>query len=53
MSLIVMTGKSVPNSLFVFGFIFPGPKEPMQPPITLAQITKNLFVSIAFDGPMT
>ena len=28
-----------------------GPKEPMQPPITFAQITKYLFVSIALLGP--
>ena len=28
-----------------------GPHEPMHPPITFAQITKYLFVSIALPGP--
>ena len=33
------------------GSMLEGPKEPIHPPITFVQITKNLFVSIAFEDP--
>ena len=51
-SPIVTTGKSKPYSLPVFGFISLGPVEPMHPPMTLGHITKYLFVSIDFSGPI-
>ena len=51
MSLIVITGKLDPYGLFVEGSMLEGPNDPMHPPITLALITKNLFVSIALFGP--
>ena len=51
MSLIVITGKVVPNNSLVSGFISFGPKLPMHPPKTFTQITKYLSVSIAFPGP--
>ena len=50
-SVITITGKVVPNILLVSGLISFGPKLPMHPPKTLAQITKYLLVSIAFPGP--
>ena len=37
---IVITGKSRPHGSPVSGLISAGPVEPMQPPSTLAQITK-------------
>ena len=37
--------------VFVLGSISLGPKEPIHPPITFAQITKYLLVSIALPGP--
>ena len=52
MSPMVTTGKLSPNGLPVCGLIDIGPVEPLQPPITLEQITKNLFVSNALPGPM-
>ena len=51
MSSIVTTGKEEPNSLPVLMFIEFGPVDPLQPPITLLQITKYLSVSIDFPGP--
>ena len=51
MSLIVITGKSVPYIFFVFSLMWLGPNEPIHPPITLAQITKYLFVSMDLFGP--
>ena len=51
MSFIVITGKFVPYVLLVCESILEGPYEPIHPPITFAQITKNLLVSIAFEGP--
>jgi len=51
MSLIVITGKVVPYFLLVSGLISLGPNEPIQPPITFAQITKYLSVSIALPDP--
>ena len=41
----------VPKILFVSELVLLGPKEPKHPPITLAQIIKYLFVSIALLGP--
>ena len=40
MSGIVMIGKSSPHNLPVAGLVDAGPVEPMQPPITLAQMMK-------------
>ena len=51
-SFIVITGKLVPNGFLDFSSTVLGPKDPIHPPITFAQITKNLFVSIGFDGPI-
>ena len=47
----MITGKFVPKTLFVLGSILLGPNEPKQPPITFAQITKYLLVSIDLFGP--
>ena len=44
-------GKSVPYTFFVFLLMWLGPKEPIHPPITFAQITKYLFVSMDLFGP--
>src|SRR5512136_3183430 len=52
MSPIVTTGKLSPNGLPVCGLIDIGPVDPLQPPMTLEQITKNLSVSNALPGPM-
>src|SRR5512136_2590876 len=52
MSPIVTTGKLNPNGLPVCGLSDIGPVDPLQPPMTLAQITKNLSVSNALPGPM-
>jgi hypothetical protein len=40
MSRMVMTGKSRPHGLPVFGLVEAGPVEPMQPPITFGQMMK-------------
>ena len=40
MSGMVMIGKSRPHGLPVAGLVEAGPVEPMQPPITLAQMMK-------------
>ncbi len=37
-----MTGKSSPHTLPVAGLIEAGPVDPMQPPMTLAQMMKYL-----------
>ena len=52
MSAIVMMGKSVPYGRPVAGFSEAGPVEPLQPPITLEQMTKYLSVSSALPGPI-
>jgi hypothetical protein len=52
MSSIVTTGKLSPNGLPVSELIDIGPVDPLQPPMTLEQSTKNLFVSKALPGPM-
>ena len=51
-SPIVTVGKSVPYGLPVFGLVEDGPVEPLQPPITLEQIIKYLFVSKPLPGPI-
>ena len=51
LSLIVITGKFVPKAVPVLGSSWLGPKEPMHPPITFAQIIKYFLVSIALSGP--
>ena len=51
MSFIVITGKSIPKGMLVFSLIVLGPYEPMHPPITFADITKNFSVSNALPGP--
>ena len=51
MSRMVTSGKSVPQGLPVSGLISAGPVEPMQPPSTLAQMTKKRSVSIGLPGP--
>ena len=50
-SLIVITGKSVPYIFFVSGLIWLGPNEPIHPPMTFAQMIKYLLVSIDLLGP--
>ena len=51
MSRMVTRGKSKPKGLPVAGSISAGPVVPMQPPMTLAQITKKRSVSIGLPGP--
>ena len=53
MSSIVTTGKEEPNSLPVLMFIEFGPVDPLQPPITLLQITKYLSVFFANSAIFT
>jgi hypothetical protein len=52
MSAIVMMGKSVPYGRPVTGFWEAGPVDPLQPPITLAQMMKYLSVSSPLPGPI-
>ena len=51
MSRMVMVGKSVPQGVPSARFSR-GPVLPMQPPSTLAQMTKNRSVSTGRPGPM-
>ena len=53
MSFIVITGKSIPYSLPVFGLIDEGPVVPLHPPNTLEHIIKYFSLSRAFPGPIT
>ena len=53
MSRMVMLGNSVPHNPLPSGFGSAGPEEPMQPPSTLAQMTKYRSVSIGRPGPTT
>ena len=52
MSRIVTIGKARPQGLPVSGLVEAGPVVPVQPPITLAQITKKRSVSIGLPGPI-
>ena len=51
MSGTVISGKSRPYGLPVAGSFSVGPVEPMQPPTTLAQMTKKRSVSMGLPGP--
>ena len=51
MSRMVTSGKDRPKGRPVAGSISAGPVEPMQPPMTLAQITKKRSVSMGLPGP--
>ena len=51
MSPMVMTGKFSPQGLPLAGSIWFGPEVPMQPPSTLAQMTKKRSVLITLPGP--
>src|SRR6185437_10130766 len=53
MSLMVTSGKVRPKGLPVEGSISAGPDVPMQPPSTLAQMTKKRLVSMALPGPIS
>jgi hypothetical protein len=48
---MVMSGKSSPQALPVAGLVEAGPVDPMQPPITFAQMMKYLSVSSGRPGP--
>src|SRR6056297_1838657 len=51
-SPIVTIGNCSEYGRFVFGFMDPGPVDPIQPPRTLGQMTKYLLVSIPLPGPI-
>ncbi len=54
MSRMVMAGKAVPHGSSVPSSRrcrLRGPVEPMHPPSTFTQMTKNLFVSMGSPGP--
>ena len=51
MSRIVTIGKERPQGWPVSGLVEAGPVVPVQPPTTLAQITKKRSVSIGLPGP--
>src|SRR5690606_26061517 len=51
MSPMVMTGKLRPYGFPVFGSMDAGPVDPMHPPMTLGQMTKNRLVSIGLPRP--
>ena len=55
MSRMVTGGKSVPQTSLPSPSLraLRGPVEPMQPPSTLAQMTKNRSVSTGRPGPTT
>ena len=53
MSWIVTGGKSVPHGPPPSSRRLRGPVEPMQPPSTLAQMTKYRSVSTGLPGPTT
>src|SRR5579871_4785221 len=52
MSRIVITGNDMAYGHPVAGLMDDGPVVPRQPPRTLEQITKYLFVSNALPGPI-
>jgi hypothetical protein len=51
MSRTVTSGKLRPYGSPVAGSTSAGPLDPMQPPMTLAQITKKRSVSMGLPGP--
>ena len=53
MSAMVIMGKSVPYGAPVAGSSLDGPVEPLQPPMTLLQMTKYRSVSSPLPGPMS
>ncbi|CAM5221079.1 hypothetical protein BTHI11S_00558 [Bosea thiooxidans] len=52
MSRMVTTGEDRPQGLPVVGLVEAGPVVPVQPPMTLAQITKKRSVSTGLPGPI-
>ena len=49
---MVITGKSSPYGLLVFGLIELGPVVPLQPPKTLEQMMKYFSLYKDFQGPI-